>query len=108
MASFMAGASTSGPRAASTVALTMSSARPSASLAMVLAVAGASSSSCAQSPSWTCGSGSELGAQRSTSTGLPVTPRKVAAPMKRLAAADMATRTAQPAWVMAEARSASL
>src|SRR5207249_4687690 len=57
MASFIAGATTTGQRAASSVAVTMSSERPVAILPITLAVAGTRRMSCAQSPRETCGSG---------------------------------------------------
>ena len=108
IASFIAGATTTGEREASTVAVTMSSDWPFAIRPMTFAVAGASSTSCAQSPRNTCGSGAPPGAHRPVSTGLPVTPRKEGAPTKRVAEGVMATRTWLPAWVRAEARSTSL
>src|SRR5437868_7945515 len=108
MASFMAGANTTGLRAARSVAVTMSSDRPPAARPIRLAVAGATRISCAQSPRWTCGSGLPTGAHMPVSTGLPVTPWKVGGPTKRVAEGVIATRTSLPACVSAEARSTIL
>jgi len=108
IASFMAGATTTGQRAARTVAVTRSSEWPPASLATRLAVAGATSAPWAQSPSATCGSATPELAKRSPWTGLPVSPMKVAAPMNRPAEAVIATFTSQPAWTSWETRSATL
>src|SRR5437660_250870 len=108
MASFIAGATTTGQRAASTVAATRSSAWPLASRATRSAVAGATSATCAQSPSSTCGSGGPAGANRSVWTGRPDRPWNVAGPTNRVAAAVIATRTSQPAWTSRETTSATL
>src|ERR1700693_5330819 len=108
IASFIAGATTTGHRAASSVAVTMSSERPLATRPMTLAVAGARRISWAQSPSDTCGSGAPSDAHRPVSTGPPVTPRNEGGPTKRVADGVIATRTWQPACVRAEARSTIL
>src|SRR5712691_2883362 len=104
----MAGAITTGHRAASSVAVTTSSDWPRATRAMTLAVAGASRMSCAQSPRKTCGSAASEPGHTEVRTGCPVTPWKVGGPTKRAAELVIATRTSLPAWVSAEARSASL
>src|SRR5437899_1632857 len=108
IASFIAGATTTGPRDASSVAVTMSSDWPLATRLMMFAVAGASSVTCAQSPRNTCGSAGPSAAHRPVSTGLPVTPWNEAAPTNRVAEAVIATLTSAPAWVSAEARSTIL
>jgi len=74
IASFIAGATTTGPRAARSVAVTMSSDWPLAARLITFAVAGASRLTCAQSPRKTCGSGGPSPDQSPVSTGLPVTP----------------------------------
>src|SRR6266566_1472310 len=108
MASFIAGATTTGPRDASSVAVTMSSDSPLATRLMMFAVAGARSVTCAQSPRNTCGSAGPSAAHRPVSTGLPQTSWKEAAPTNRAADAVIATLTCAPAWVSAEARSTIL
>src|SRR5215472_13594073 len=108
IASFIAGATTTGQRAASTVAATRSSACPRATRATRSAVAGATSAACAQSPSSTCGSAGPSAANRSVWTGRPVRPWNVAGPTNRVAAAVIATRTWQPPWTSRETRSATL
>ena len=108
IASFIAGAITTGHREASTVAVTMSSERPLATRPMMLAVAGASRISWAQSPRDTWGSGEPSVAHSPVSTGLPVTPWKDGAPTNRVADGVIATRTSQPACMSAEARSTTL
>src|SRR5215472_17200845 len=108
IASFMAGATTTGQRAASTVAATRSSACPRARRATRSAVAGATSATRTQSPSSTCGSGGPSGANRSVWTGRPVRPWNVAGPTNRVAAAVIATRTSQPAWTSRDTTSATL
>ncbi len=108
IASFMAGAITTGHRAASKVAVTMSSERPPATRPITFAVAGARRMSWAQSPSATCGSGDPSADHRPVSTGLPVTPWKLGGPTKRIADDVIATRTWQPACVSADARSTTL
>ena len=108
IASFIAGATTTGQRAASRVAVTMSSDWPREARAITFAVAGASRITCAQSPRNTCGSGESPCAHRPVTTGWPVTPSNDGGPTNRVAEAVIATRTSQPAWVRAEARSTSL
>src|SRR5215472_185182 len=108
IASFMAGATTTGQRAASTVAATRSSACPWVRRATRSAVAGATSATRAQSPSSTCGSGGPSAANRSVWTGRPVRPWNVAGPTNRVAAAVIATRTSHPAWTSRETTSATL
>src|SRR5262245_1222101 len=108
MASFIAGATTTGQRAASSVAVTMSSERPAAIRPTTFAVAGATRISCAQSPSATCGSGEPSADQRPVSASCPVTPWNVEGPTKRIAEGVIATRTCDPDWVRAEARSTTL
>src|SRR5215831_5195167 len=104
----MAGATTTGQRAASTVAATRSSACPWVRRATRSAVAGATSATRAQSPSSTCGSGGPSAANRSVWTGRPVRPWNVAGPTNRVAAAVIATRTSHPAWTRRETTSATL
>ena len=108
MASFIAGAITTGHRAASSVAVTTSSERPLAIRPITLAVAGATRISWAQSPRNTCGSGLPVADHMPVRTGLPVTPWKDGGPTKRVAEGVIATRTSHPACVRAEARSTTL
>ena len=68
--SFIAGAITSGARLASTVPETISSANPSASFAMVLAVAGTMAITLAHSASLMWLSPPPWGASQSAATGL--------------------------------------
>ena len=86
----------------------MSSELPPATRPITFAVAGASRMSWAQSPIATCGSGDPSADQRPVSTELPVTPWNDGGPTKRIAEGVIATRTWQPAWVSAEARSTTL
>ena len=104
----MAGATTMGLRAASTVAVTMSSERPPAIRPMTFAVAGATRISCAQSPRKTWGSGVFPPPHIPVWTGMPVTPSNVGAPTNRVADGVIATRTSQPDWTSADARSTTL
>src|SRR5439155_100955 len=108
IASFIAGAITTGHRAASKVAVTMSSERPAAIRPTTLAVAGATRISCAQSPRNTCGSGEVPPPHSPVWTRLPVTPSNVGGPTKRVAEDVIATRTSLPAWTKADARSTTL
>jgi hypothetical protein len=99
----IAGASTSGTVVARTVMLTTSSARPCASLAMKLAVAGITRRASAQSESamWTSPP-SRLGLvwvpKRSLATGWPERASKVNGETNRVASGVIATRTSAPAW----------
>ena len=121
IASFIAGATSSGRRQASAAAHSRLSACPAASLAIVLADAGATRKTSARSTSSRCESGAWAGAgspgntPRSgsgshsvTSTGAPVMPAKEAAPTKRPAASVWMTRTAWPAFMARRVSSSAL
>ena len=121
IAPFMAGATISGRRQASAAAVSRLSAWPAASLAIVLAEAGAIRKASARSTSsrWLSGACSGAGspgkAPRSgsgshsvTSTGAPVMPAKLAVPTKRVDASVWMTRTAWPALMARRASSIAL
>ena len=121
IASFIAGASTSGRRQASAAAQSRLSAWPAASLASVLADAGATTKTSAVSASWRCesgacaGAGSPGNAPRSGSgshslmrTGAPVIAANEAVPTKRVDASVWMTRTAWPALVASRVSSSAL
>ena len=107
IAAFMAGATISGRRQASAAAVSRLSAWPWASLAIVLAEAGAIRNASARSTSsrWLSGAWagasspgkaprSGSGSHSVTSTGAPVMPAKDAVPAKRVDASVWITRTA--------------
>ena len=121
MASFIAGARISGRRQASAAAVSRLSAWPAASLAIVLAEAGAIAKTSAVSTSARCesgvcaGGGSPGNAPRSgsgshslISTGAPVMPANEAVPTKRVDASVWITRTACPAFVARRVSSSAL
>jgi len=108
MWTFIAGASTSGASVANAVVDSRSSARPQASFAMVLAVAGTIAKTSASSASetwWTCASASS---HRPTATGSPVSARNVVGPTNRVADSVITTLTRQPARIRARAISHAL
>jgi hypothetical protein len=121
MAAFIAGATTSGPRQASAAAVSRLSASPAASLATVLAEAGAMSRQSARSTSARCeipacsGSGSPGQAPRSgsgshsvISTGAPVMPANDAGPTNRADASVWMTRTECPSRMARRTSSSAL
>ncbi len=121
IAAFIAGASTSGRRHASAAEVSRLSARPCASLASVLALAGATANTSACSTSARCpigacaGAGSPGKAPRIgssshslLSTGAPVIPANDAAPTKRADAGVWTTRTAWPALMASRVSSSAL
>ena len=118
---FIAGAITSGAVQASAALVSRLSAWPPASLAIVLADAGAitKASQRATSSRWEIGSWSGAGSpgkapragsgsNSSTSTGAPVIPSNVAAPTKFRLAGVCTTRTAWPALVARRTSSTAL
>ena len=118
---FIAGATSSGPRKASAIAVSRLSAAPAASLAIVFADAGTIARTSAVSASWrwlsgACsGAGSPGKAPRSgsgshsvISTGAPVMPANEALPTKRVDASVCTTRTAWPAFVARRVSSSAL
>ena len=92
----IAGATASGACVASAVSVTMLSPIPCASLAMVVALAGATSSASARRPSATCNSGSASVAQRSSLTTPRTRLRNVNAGAKRAPLGVSATSTVAP------------
>ena len=118
---FIAGASTSGAVQASAALLSRLSAWPPASLASVLAEAGAITNASARRTSSRCemaawsGSGSPgkapragSGSNSSTSTGAPVMPSNVARPTNRRLASVCTTRTECPAAMASRVSSTAL
>ena len=93
----IAGATATGARVASAVSVGRLSPMPCASLAIVVALAGAMSSASARRPSATCSSGSSAVVHRSSLTTPPTRLRKVKAGAKRLAFGVRATSTVAPA-----------
>ena len=91
----MAGATTTGAALARTVSDTMSSAKPAASLASVLAVAGTTMIRSATRASSTCSA--RPSPAMSTATGREVMPSHVERPTKSRDARVAATRTSWPA-----------
>ena len=121
IASFIAGATTSGRRQASAAVVSRLSAWPAASLASVLALAGAIRNTSAFSTRLRCESGSCSGGgspgnaprigSRSHSlvrTGAPVMPANDASPTKRCDAGVWITRTAWPAFIARRVNSSAL
>ena len=121
IAAFIAGARISGRRQASAAEVSRLSARPWASLASVLALAGATANTSARSTSsrWPigacAGAGSPGKAPRSgssshsvVSTGAPVMPANDAGPTKRVDAGVWTTRTAWPALMASRVSSSAL
>jgi len=121
IASFMAGATISGRRHASAAAVSRLSAWPWASLAIVLADAGAIMNRSARSTSARCESGACSGAgspgkaprnasasHSLISTGAPVMAAKDAVPTKRVEASVWITRTACPAFMARRVSSSAL
>jgi hypothetical protein len=117
----MAGATTSGAVFASAALVSRLSASPPASLAIVLAEAGATTSASQRATSSRCeiaswsGAGSPGNAPRagsasnsSTSTGAPVTPSNVARPTNRRLAGVWITRTEWPAFAASLTSSTAL
>lgn len=105
MLSFIAGAITTGPGNASSSVETMLSARPPAALAMVLAVAGATTAMSAQRAYWMWSSAAvPRSPQRSIATGAPVSTSNVIGLTKRVAASVIAQRTEKPACTSRRAR----
>ena len=117
----MAGATTSGAPAASAALVSRLSASPAASLAIVLADAGATAYTSARRASsrWEIGAWSGAGSpgyapragsgsNSSTRTGAPVMPSNVARPTKRSAASLCTTRTECPALMASRASSTAL
>jgi len=97
MCVFMAGAMTSGASVASAVVVSMSSARPCASLAITLAVHGTIVITSASSASETwCTLDSASSAQSDVATGSPVSVRNVSALTNRVAASVITTLTEKP------------
>ena len=121
IAPFMAGATISGRRQASAAAVSRLSACPVASLAIVLAEAGAIRKASARSTSsrwpigacsgpWSPGKAprSGSGSNSLTRAGAPVMPAKVAVPTKRVDASVWITRTLWPALMARRASSIAL
>ena len=92
----MAGARTTGAPVVRIVAVSMSSARPAATLASRSAEAGATTTRSARSPSATCEAAAGS-SNRPVATGPPATAARAGAPMKRRAAAVATTSTSWPA-----------
>ena len=109
MFTFMAGASKTGARVASTTAASRSSAIPAAIRAMKSAVAGATTSRSASSASlmWPI-SASDAGSNRSSATGAPDRVCSVSGAMNRVAASVITTRTVAPALTNSRQSSAAL
>ena len=85
------------------------SAMPSACLAMVVAVAGATRTRSAQRASEVCGTSGGAGSGKSSlSTGWPVSVENVISPTNRRADGDMTTRTSAPARMSSRASSTDL
>ena len=98
MFTFMAGASSTGARVASTTAASRSSAMPAASRAMTSAVAGATSTRSAWSASWMWPIwASSAGSNRLRATGCPDSVCSVRGVMNLVAARVITTRTSAPA-----------
>ncbi len=121
MRSFIAGATRRGAAQARKEVVSIESAAPAASFAIVLAEAGATrkASQLAASSRWPIGSCSGRGSpgkpprsgSRSNSeisTGAPTMPSKEAAPTKRVALSVISTRTPWPATVARRASSSAL
>jgi hypothetical protein len=121
MRSFIAGATTSGDSHASAALVSRLSASPAASLAIVLADAGATAITSQRRTSSRCEIGSWSGAgspgkapragsrsNSSTSTGAPVTPSKVARPTKFRLDGVCTTRMEWPAPVARRTSSTAL
>ncbi|MBA7656637.1 hypothetical protein ES703_64564 [subsurface metagenome] len=105
----MAGARITGALVASTVQLSMSSEMPTASLAMIQAVAGAITTISAASASAICSRlNSEASSNISVTTGRLVMLRRVSGAMNLVADSVITTSTLAPAWVNLLARSAAL
>ena len=105
----IAGAISTGQRAASSRVVRKSSATPWAALAMRLAVAGATTMAAARSASATCSTASSLcGSKRSVSTGRPDSVRKVRGPTKARACSVRQTVTVAPRRASSRSRSTAL
>ena len=106
---FMAGAASLGQVQASTVVVSMSSARPWASLAHTLAVAGAMSTRSARSARAMCSTWwAKFRSKVSTITRRPVSCSKVRGAMNLVACSVMTTSTAARCFTRAEASAAAL
>ena len=121
IASFIAGATSSGLRHASAAAVSRLSAAPAASLAIVFALAGAirKTSARATSSRWPIGAcvgasspgkAPRIGSLSHSviSTGAPVMPAKEAVPTKRVEASVWITRSEWPALMASRASSSAL
>ena len=109
MFTFMAGASKTGARVASTTAASRSSAMPAAMRAMKSAVAGATTSRSASSASRMCPiSASCAASKRSSATGAPDSVCSVSGAMNLVAASVITTRTVAPALTNRRQSSAAL
>ncbi|MBA7670284.1 hypothetical protein ES703_78429 [subsurface metagenome] len=105
----MAGARITGALVASTVQVSISSAIPTASLAITLAVAGAIVTTSAASAKAMCPMpDSKVWSNISVTTGLPVRLRRVSGATNSVADSVMITSTLAPAWVNLLAMSAAL
>ncbi len=109
ISTFIAGATISAQRRASTSVDSRSSARPCATLARKSALAGATTIRSRSRESSMCAMLSATrGSQRSVHTVWPVSACRVTGVTKRVAASVMATRTSQPALPSRRASSAAL
>jgi len=109
MLTFMAGASSTGARVASTTAVSRSLAIPAASRAMASAVAGATIRRSASSASRMCPISASLAeSNRSCETAAPDSVCKVSGVMKRVADSVITTRTVAPALTSRRQSSAAL
>ncbi len=106
---FMAGAMTIGARVAKAVELSISSAKPWAIFAMILAVAGAMSSSAARSARAMCSTAiAECNVNIAVTTGRCVIACRVRGLMNCCAAAVITTSTSKPCLTKRLAKSAAL
>ena len=106
---FMAGAMSLGHLQASTVVVSMSSARPWASLAHTLAVAGATSTRSVRRARETCSTWwTKFRSKVSTMVRFPVSSSKVSGVMNSVAWAVITTSTQQRCFTSAEASAAAL
>ena len=105
----IAGQTITGAAVASTVVVSGSSASPSAILAMVFAVAGATTTTSARSATATCSiESSDEGSKRSVSTGRWVMLRNASGVANLVALSVISTSTSAPAWTSLLARSTAL